>query len=318
MKAITVLVTLMIGFAVGVSWARDDTTLARALTMLKAGEKQKAHALLEGSYRRARDGQEKARIALMLAFSEGARLKRTRWHYADYALKNYRNLDSTMAVRLTRIVGDGRFERGDFEGAKRSYQFVLSAPNSTLAEREYATFRLGWVYLNERSPERAFRLWQNWLAQEIQGDLRGPMVANLGRAWSESVLSGQQPNLRARLKNEAEIDLWVKSAGLIFAKHKNITQATSQRVLRALVGMPYRDRVLREMGERGAAALLAEPCENAMALDRLGADLRLDLVLAKSLVRNCRAELREQRQVDRLQVQGALERLESRNTRKRL
>lgn len=263
-----VLVALGAAFGAGAVFA-EELAMVRGITLLKAGEKASAYRLLEASFRTSRDANDRARTALMLALAEQKYLKTPRYVYAEYTLRNYRNLESAMALRLTRIIGDGRFELGDLDGAKRSFQFILASPTSSQAEKEYATYKLGWIYMNEDGPERAFRLWQNWLEQGAQGELREVLLRDAGRAWAEATVAGKILSLRLKFSNAAAEQAFY--AGILEGAGEKRTGAGVTAVLAALASNHIYGAFLAYLLEHGGNYFAKRPCDSVEWLSRADA-----------------------------------------------
>lgn len=188
-----------------------ERTLVQAISLINSGDEKKAYNLLEKNFPKAKQKLDKARMALLLAVSKPThKLQRPRYRYAQYAEENHLALDDEMRRRLIRIRADSYFESKLVSRAKHAYQELLSHGQATTDEKEYATYRLGWTYINERHPDRAFRLWQNWLLRYRDGRLRNRILKDLGQVWSESLRKGQNTFVRLELKEQDSSKLFLQ------------------------------------------------------------------------------------------------------------
>ena len=64
------------------------------------------------------------------------------------------------------VLGDYRFDRQDLSGAKRYYQKILDAPNSSATPM--AHFKMGWVHLNESDYREALRQFERAVVTDVK------------------------------------------------------------------------------------------------------------------------------------------------------
>lgn len=215
--ALLALLILMANFALYSSNASTrapasiaERSLVRAISLINSGKHKQAYSQLEKDFPRAKQQMDKARMALLLALSDtNYKLKRPRYFYAQFAEKNHLGLEEETRRRLIRIRADSNFRHKRITSAKQAYQELLSNGQISLAEKEYATYRLGWTYLNENKPGRAYRLWQNWLLQYSSGSLREHFLRDLGLAWSESLRTGGSSTIRISFGSDADSKLFL-------------------------------------------------------------------------------------------------------------
>ncbi len=258
MKLKLIVITGILGLALQASSlvASSDRSIAslaerglvQAISLINAKEDTQAYALLERVFPKAKQKMDKARVALLLALSPSTiRLKRFRHTYAKFAEANHLALDEEMRRRLQRIRGDSYFTRGKIHQAKRAYQQLLGSSQISRKESEYATYQLGWVYINEKQPDRAFRLWQNWLMRYQDGELKNALVRDLGQAWTESLARGKRIQLRWKFTNTSLRSSFLDGV-LKYQYSKNAIR--SRNILPQLGKLGLKDRYLKLAASR--------------------------------------------------------------------
>ncbi len=95
-------------------------------------------------------------------------------------------LGKKAAYGAARARGDFYFDKGKFDPAAESYEFLTWAPGG---QHEYAILKLGWSYLNQKQAKKAFTLWSQELSsalKESQPPSRN-LVHGLGVSFSENL-----------------------------------------------------------------------------------------------------------------------------------
>ena len=292
MQAFVLTFLLLIAAVSGMSTVAytEDLGLVKALSMIKRGDRAKAYRLMERSFDRNTDLIDKARLALMLALAEKREIKRPRHLYASFALRNYRNLDSTNVRRLTRIIGDGKLQDGDLDGARQSFQFILSSPLSEKEEKEYATIKLGWIYMNQNGPQRAFRLWQNWLEHDRGGKLRQVILEDAGSAWAEAVLQNRSTSLRLRLADSTEELAFF--TGILDGLEDVKGAVKLEVLLKAMSAKTYFSAFLNHLFVKRRQALLNQPCKHTEWIERANPAI-LKPNVANTILTHCQKHIRK-------------------------
>ncbi len=186
-KKLIVLGFLVLSFSIHAFSTPESPELIDNLVSLKKGKTSTAFRGLERSFYQEKSIDKKAEMASILAFSPENILKRGRYLYGRFALENHPSLSHETRIRLFRLVGDLYFDQANLIEAAWAYKEALKIKEAKFSFREYFTYKLGWVLLNEKKPREAFSLWLNWLEiHQKKGDLTENIIRDLGRAWGEA------------------------------------------------------------------------------------------------------------------------------------
>lgn len=180
--------------------------LSDALIGLKRGQKAESFKKLEKVFAQSSSPAEKTSAAILCATANPKFLKRKRRVYAEYAITHDPHLPPTDLQRLHRIVGDDSFSDADLSSAQKAYETALEIPGTPTEDLEYATYKLGWVYLNQKNPGRAWKLWTGWISSHPQGGLRSSIIKDAGKSYIEALFEAHVPIAAQELKLSQDAD----------------------------------------------------------------------------------------------------------------
>lgn len=304
------------------AFAADPVVLSQGILLLQEGRKSEAYALLEKAFRAEETAAGKSSLAALLAVAPEKFLTHPKHLYSAFALENGKGLSIDDQVRLERIAGDGYFDAAQFPQAASYYHQTLtqklpsqlqsptrqqgagsntsSATTRALHDaQEYATYKLGWIHLNQHEPRLAFELWLKWRKTHSSdstadaatsatglpgGDLADSLLKDLSRAWIEAIaLSPAQTPARFDLplnQREQQTVLQGFTAALRREKKPNFKVVFSALEKTPHFGAFYQSLLTEFHFYRDA------PCEAIAGFNRLRTE-NLDTALARTYLIDC-------------------------------
>ena len=233
--------------------ASGSDLLIQGLVDLKFNRRKQAFETLEKGFRHASSLEQKSHFALLLAQADPRFIQGKKHLYAEFCLENHPNLSVEIRVKLHLVMADGYFEAGNIKLAKRGYQAVISESQSPIEDQEYAHFKVGWVYLNEKRPDLAYQVWLDWLNQHQNEGLRPDFLKNLGKAFVEQLrVRNKIPNFSYHPRDEQEMDLISKGiySGIVRDRSNRIQDLKKafpiESVWSSVVNQVLRSQVLFE------------------------------------------------------------------------
>lgn len=176
---------------------RDGDAQERLVEVLPLLETQRIAGIqkLQQVFSNSRNESEKFDSALLLSSLPTDTLgTETQSVFLEY-LNSHPNINKQnpeTLIRFYRKLGDVRYDLGKLNEARESYLKLKKLNSPT--DVEYAHYRLGWIYVNEKNPVGALDQWMTLFegisANQKRSVLGSLVFRDLGRVWPEVVASG--------------------------------------------------------------------------------------------------------------------------------
>lgn len=161
------------------------TATKDAALLLKSGQKIEAIKLLEERFSESTDEAELGEISYLLSLNPDFETTRSMSYYIANALDKYKNLDDSNKARLTRILADKSFEKGELKKALEYYDKSLNLEgNANL--RDYLTLQKTWVLVNLNESKKALNILFEFITTQ-KSQIIGSMVYDFGRLYAEAL-----------------------------------------------------------------------------------------------------------------------------------
>lgn len=260
------------------------------VTALHAGRLKEGYALLEKGFESLEPGARRGQFASLLGLARQDQLSMPRYIYARVALNENRELSDAERLRLTRLMADDLFDKGQLDVAEKAFESALtlaSKDSRYLDDQEYLTYKLGWVYLNYQRASEAHELWSKWLGAQGAGKLRRLMLKDAGRAWAESLFQNGESSFQLAVADAAERAVVVEGflAGL-----RRESKPDLAVVLKRVAATPLKDDAIKALLEDGNL-FTGKPCvavEYVLASERALSQLSGETL--KSYAHRCAKE----------------------------
>ena len=105
--------------------AGAEYSLSRALFLVKTGQQAEGVKQLEEIYQKTWQVDVQISAAYVLSTAPENQLKIPPFVYADFVLRNDKNLNLNQRSQLIKIAGDGLYKDGKFKSAMKWYQACL-------------------------------------------------------------------------------------------------------------------------------------------------------------------------------------------------
>lgn len=157
---------------------------AGAQSVLKGDQSEKSFRKLEQELQEASTPVARAAILTILALRDPKILlaKSPDEHACErYALHPRIELDAGSLPKILSRCGQFLFENEKFEEARSLFTELAKDP----AFQEFSALQIGWTYMNQRDFKSAFESFLAGIEKAPDGPLRGSLLRDLMRAWTE-------------------------------------------------------------------------------------------------------------------------------------
>jgi hypothetical protein len=156
-------------FSLFLTFQANAGALQEGMKLLNLGKKLEAFEVLETGFTDEKlDKLTKAKIAYLMSFAhppKGSKTQTEPSYYALYSLKYYPQMKGAEKNKLYRLLGDYYFSIADFSNSITYYLKVINnTENADKILNEYATYKLGWVYVNQGNYDLLESSWTDYLS----------------------------------------------------------------------------------------------------------------------------------------------------------
>ncbi|TNF29233.1 MAG: hypothetical protein EP319_07395, partial [Deltaproteobacteria bacterium] len=164
----------------------SERHLALGYKLLIENKKDLAKKNLIYAFENTEDKKILARTSYLLTMTKFNIGSEDLSYFALNALKYNKHIAPHLYEALQRKSADILFKAGKLNKAQSLFEF-LSRRSNDFSLREYATYKLGWVYVNQGKYKAIIALWSSWLSKNRKGDLRDIIAYDLGKFITEAV-----------------------------------------------------------------------------------------------------------------------------------
>lgn len=184
------------------TWANSETQpkadlrITQATQLFSQGKWEESIAILRaisnGRHITHKDQElEFDALLLLSAFAPGTTAFAERAQFAELLLQHplaHEKLQQSDRKRLYRTAGLGWFSQGQWDKAAQNFQSLIE--NGSISDITLAQIHLGWIEINQKNAQRAFRRWLDFLTQspsQVDPQWLPILLKDLGQLW---VLAG--------------------------------------------------------------------------------------------------------------------------------